>query len=105
MTAWLRLAPYIAALALACGVWAHGYRTGAARADARHEAAAAVIQKRLFAAADEMSRQAAEIEAYRAAQAAMVQEMEDAAEADPGACRLSDAARVRLRARWNAAED
>jgi hypothetical protein len=98
MTRW----PLIAALLMAThgGSYVWGRTEGAALSDARHAAASEALQDELFDAADRMSRQAAEIEAYRAAQAAMIEDLENAAMADPGACRLPDDARVRLRSRW-----
>ena len=57
----LRLAPYAAALALAGGVWWHGYATGRDRAEARHERAVAALEARLST----VTRNAAIAEAAR----------------------------------------
>jgi hypothetical protein len=99
---WVISAALAGIIAAGAAGYVKGGWDGAARCEARHAAAADKLQRELFAAADRMSAQAAEIEAYRAAQALLIEDLENAANADPGACRLSDDARVRLRTRWGA---
>ena len=102
MNGWPIAAALAAIIAAGGAGYLHGDRTGEARAEARHAAAVADLQDRLFRAADAMSRQAAEIETWRAEQARLIEDLEHAAESDPGACRLSDPARLRLKSRWGA---
>ena len=100
MTPWAISAALAAIIAVGAGGYVKGGWDGAARCEARHAVAAAKLQRELFTAADRMSEQAAEIETFRATQALLIEDLENAANADPGACRLSDDARLRLKARW-----
>lgn len=102
MTGWPIAIALAAVIAAAGAGYLRGQAAGEAQAEARHAAASAALQAQLFRAADAMSRQAAEIETWRAAQAALIEDLEHDAQADPSSCRLSDAARLRLKTRWAA---
>ncbi len=101
MRPWLITTAVCGAVLIGGVAFHKGRQFGTAACEARHAAASEALQKELFAAADTMSEQAAELEAYRTAQASKIEEYENAATADPGACRLSIDARVRLKNRWS----
>ena len=64
-----------------------GYTLGQAVAEAKTEAARVALQKGLFAAGEELSRQSFELEQLRADQQTRQREFEDAARGDPANAR------------------
>lgn len=100
----LRFLPYVAALAVAAGIWWHGYSTGrqAERLDSIAQIEA--LQTRLADVSAANRAAAAEIEARRIAQQTLRMELEDEARKDPAAASrvpAPDSLR-RLERRWAA---
>lgn len=87
------LNPYviIGLIVLVVGAWTvggvQGYRQGEAAAEARVEAARQAMQRELFKAGEELSRQGHELAALRAGQDQKAREFEDAARGNLGDAR------------------
>lgn len=87
------LNPYVVIgfLALVIGAWVaggvQGYRQGAAAVEARVEVARQAMQRELFKAGEELSRQDAELAALKADQENRTREFEDAARGNLGDAR------------------
>jgi hypothetical protein len=87
------LNPYLilGLIALVVGAWTvggvQGYRQGAAAVEARVEAAREAMQRELFKAGEELSRQGAELAALKADQDQKVREFEDEARGNLGDAR------------------
>ncbi|MGR3456090.1 hypothetical protein [Pseudooceanicola sp.] len=104
----LRYGP-AAALALAAGggIWAAydwAYDRGFAAKAAEVQAEKEELERKLMAVSDELSETVRQLELERAARERLVEEVEDAARADPGAdrqCLPGDSVQ-RLRRRWGA---
>ncbi len=102
------LGPYLWPAVLAALVASHGlvavraYSGGRDAADARHAAAKARLQAGLFAAGEDLSRRAAELEATRSEAAALAREIENEAMRDPDGNRpgIGPDGWMRLKRRW-----
>jgi hypothetical protein len=99
-----RLAPYLAVLALAAAVWWHGYSTGRDAERLEQFDRITDLESDLARISAANRAAAAQIEAMRAAQAALARELEDEARNDPDAVHRvpsGDSLR-RLERRWRA---
>jgi hypothetical protein len=98
-----RLAPYLAVLALAVAGWWHGYSTGRDAERLAQIERIADLESDLAQVSAANRAAAAQIEAMRAAQAAIAREIEDEARNDPDAVHRipSGDSLLRLKRRWS----